>query len=271
MTTTATAGTSPPSEVMTGKDFLFYRGALGSLNWHHAGTLCILVSLDRTFEIAWGTQCLHTRIALVPPGVRHRLDFYDRNAIALYFDPHHPSFAGLRNVNPSNCSVIGGWSKSWAQIAEALSSQEMLKLDHSRLNDCFARVLAQWTLPDGRCAPGRLASLVKQFATEMPLENLEKSMSVLAKEVELSTSRLTHLLGDEFGVGLRRIKQYYQFKLAVRSLAQGASFTQAAHYAGFSDSAHFSRAHKATFGRSPQRLYGGGIRWSAAAADELQE
>jgi AraC-like DNA-binding protein len=62
------------------------------------------------------------------------------------------------------------------------------------------------------------------------------------------------LIKSELGVGVRRLKQHYRFKLVARAAAEGKNLTAAAHAAGFADSGHFSRTFLETFGLSPSKV-----------------
>jgi len=67
----------------------------------------------------------------------------------------------------------------------------------------------------------------------------------------LSKSSFTTLFRTTFGMPLRRYVLWRRLYLAVQAIGRGADATAAAHTAGFSDSAHFSRTMKSNFGVSP--------------------
>ena len=66
--------------------------------------------------------------------------------------------------------------------------------------------------------------------------------------VHLSGSRLRHLFVEQTGLAFRTYLVWLRLVRAVDLYSQGRSLTEAAHEAGFSDSAHFSRIFKRTFG-----------------------
>ena len=77
----------------------------------------------------------------------------------------------------------------------------------------------------------------------------------VAKAARLSESHLAHLFSEQIGVPLRRYILWLRLRAAVEGAAAGASLTDAAHAAGFSDSAHLSRSFKETFGVTPSFLF----------------
>lgn len=77
----------------------------------------------------------------------------------------------------------------------------------------------------------------------------------LAASLGLSTSRFLHLFRSELGITYRRMEVWIRLAKAVAAIEQFDSLTDLAHEFGFSDSAHFSRAFKETFGSSPSAYF----------------
>ncbi len=71
----------------------------------------------------------------------------------------------------------------------------------------------------------------------------------LAKEVDLSEGRLTHLFKQEVGMPVRRYILWLRLQKAVIHIINGSIFTDAAYFAGFADSAHLSRTFRKMFGQ----------------------
>ncbi|MFJ5489383.1 helix-turn-helix domain-containing protein, partial [Hansschlegelia beijingensis] len=83
----------------------------------------------------------------------------------------------------------------------------------------------------------------------------EEGVSVpeLARLCGLSASRLQHLFASEVGVPIRRYRAWSRMRGAIAEIVAGASFTQAAHAAGFADQAHFAHDFRRTFGAAASR------------------
>jgi len=72
-----------------------------------------------------------------------------------------------------------------------------------------------------------------------------------ARAVHLSTGRLRHLFMQETGTTFRAYVVWQRLLHASATMMDGASWTEAAHAAGFADSAHLSRSFRRMFGVSP--------------------
>jgi AraC-like DNA-binding protein len=81
-------------------------------------------------------------------------------------------------------------------------------------------------------------------------------VSQLASAIGVSVSRLTHVFTREVGIPLRSYARWLRLVTAIEYLADGATITQAAHAARFSDAAHFSRVFKQMFGLPPSDVVG---------------
>ena len=69
-----------------------------------------------------------------------------------------------------------------------------------------------------------------------------------AQESGLSLGRFRHLFAAEVGMPFQRYVLWRRLLVAFEALHAGRNVTDAAHTAGFSDSAHFARTIKAMFG-----------------------
>ena len=76
----------------------------------------------------------------------------------------------------------------------------------------------------------------------------------VAAAVALSESRLRHLFVAETGCTFRAYLLWLRINLAIEAVMAGASWTDAAHEAGFADSAHLTRTHKKVFGIEPSAI-----------------
>lgn len=74
------------------------------------------------------------------------------------------------------------------------------------------------------------------------------SAQSLAQAAHLSLSQLERLFVSQLGVPVRRLVMWRRLRLALDLALNGHTLTQAAHGAGFADSAHFSRTMKQLFG-----------------------
>lgn len=77
------------------------------------------------------------------------------------------------------------------------------------------------------------------------------TLAQVAAAVHLSPSRLRHVLVEETGTTFRGLVLWLRILRALKVITAGRSWTEAAHMAGFADSAHLSRTFRRMFGVSP--------------------
>lgn len=77
----------------------------------------------------------------------------------------------------------------------------------------------------------------------------------IARHVNLSESRLCHLFTEQVGIPLTKYTLWARMKVALREMLKpDVTLSNAAHKAGFTDHAHFTRTFKRMFGVSPSLL-----------------
>ena len=90
------------------------------------------------------------------------------------------------------------------------------------------------------------------------LEGLDKDgldVPSAAARVRLSESRLTHLMTETLGAPPRTWRAWFRLRCAIgETLFTGATLTQAAHRAAFTDSAHLTRTSRRLMGVAPAQL-----------------
>ncbi len=93
--------------------------------------------------------------------------------------------------------------------------------------------------------------LIKQNKTAKSL-----LLANLAKKVHLSPDRLSHLFKAQVGIPIQKFIIWNRLKTAVAFILKDQlNLTQAAHKAGFYDSAHFSKHFKEMLGIKPSTVY----------------
>ncbi len=80
------------------------------------------------------------------------------------------------------------------------------------------------------------------------------TLSDVAASAALSPGRFRHLFVRETGAAFRPYVLWLRLNVAIECSMRGGSWTEAAHEAGFADSAHLSRTFKRMFGMNPATL-----------------
>ena len=120
----------------------------------------------------------------------------------------------------------------------ALEARDLLRAGRAAVESLVPDAKA--TLPDPR-----IQRIIDYAASHLD-EALTLSSS--SADVHLSESRLRHLFVEQTGLAFKTYVLWLRLMRAVNDYSLGKSLTEAAHAAGFSDSAHFSRTFKRTFG-----------------------
>jgi AraC-like DNA-binding protein len=220
-----------------------FDGRLGKLRQHSHAVLALLVGVERPFRLVTAEGVSACAVAVVPAAVLHELDFHGRRTLVVYVEPHASDYAAFHRGAAGRCPqrdhLNAAWQGALATWSSAQDARALLAVARAEFGDEHARL-------DPRVS--RLATCFSRG------ELLDAPLASMASRLRLSSSRLVHLLTDELGVGVRRLKQHYRFKQVALGAASGENLTTAALAAGFADSGHFSRTFAETFGLSPSQV-----------------
>ncbi|MEV4188993.1 helix-turn-helix domain-containing protein, partial [Streptosporangium canum] len=75
----------------------------------------------------------------------------------------------------------------------------------------------------------------------------------LAARAGVSASRLGHLFAEHLHLSYPAWRRWARLLHAIEQVRRGATLTEAAHAAGFADSAHLTRTCRAMFGITPSQ------------------
>lgn len=206
---------------------------------HHA--LQIAVALRTPFHLSCAGDDLALEGAIIAPGTPHRLDSRGGEVAVLLVEPE------LAAAREAMARLLGG--KAYAP----LPMEEMRQLRAFCLGDgtpSHAHMLGLLA-PGARNVPERDPRIAALQERLRALPEKRASLGAIAAEMGLSESRLTHLFKEETGVSFRRYLLWLRLGDAMARALAGASLTDAAHAAGFADSAHLSRTCREMFGINP--------------------
>ncbi len=108
------------------------------------------------------------------------------------------------------------------------------------------KIVDQWSaIVMPKAADGRVHRMIAFAGTHL---DGKLSLPSAADHINLSPSRASHLFVENTGLAFKTYVLWLRLERAVELYASGKSLTEAAHEAGFADSAHFSRTFRRTFG-----------------------
>jgi len=220
------------------------------LHRHHAAQLAVGLEGLLGIQGHGGDHWRRARAFYVPPDVSHRLDSGQTACAILYLDPESVQCERA-------CQRFGGCDISAVELGgEAMKRLAGLLGRESgpeQINDVCAGLLKDEMRPAPRELDARL-----QRVLDWVDGNLTKDIrqSEAAAVAGVSESWLSHRFGVDIGVPLRRYILWRRLRTAVQAAMAGNTLTEAAHKAGFSDSAHLTRTFRESFGVAPSFLFG---------------
>lgn len=242
-----------------------YLGPAANLSAHRNAVGVIALGLEGPFGVAEspGTPSGKYRMCrsvIIPPNTLHH--FADTRGLMgfIYVDALSRDLRQLGESAAERLPHAGFDLADEAPLIEALRG-----LAAGSIAWQAARVVLERLLLGNDDAPvdRRVASALSLLHSH-PGERV--SLGSLASRAGLSESRLRRLFKAATGVPLRRYRIWVAMRMAIQSLARGASITTSAMDAGFASSAHFSTAFREMFGMEPSRLTRGGLGLEGARA-----
>lgn len=212
-----------------------FHGRAGQQDWHHHQAHQISIGLDSPVLVETPLGA-HTGSAIfIPAGLKHRISA--SRVLSIYIDVLSEEARALRATEEAR--VIEITQGDIAPIIEALRETE-----HTE-TQVRAGVRQALRLSDPPPPDPRLAGVIEV------LRKGQIGRKEMAALVHLSPTRFSHWFVEQTGLPLRSYAKWLRLMQALQHLAKGVRMTEAAHEAGFSDSAHFSRTFRMLLGIDP--------------------
>jgi AraC-like DNA-binding protein len=204
---------------------------------HHA--LEIIVSIDGVIEIedAFG-NALASQVVLVLPDQLHQTTTTGEAAFIFIEPESELAKTMLTTFKPA---------QSVQSIEGRMSEADRKVFTSGSIPKALSKVINSVNLIDDRIQ--RVTDFFRSHITTH-----EFNLEMLAGIACLSTSRFTHLFKDRVGIPIRPFILWCRMRVAITSVLAGMTLTQAAHEAGFSDTAHLSRTFMDMFGVNPSAV-----------------
>ncbi|MDP3227253.1 MAG: AraC family transcriptional regulator [Acidovorax sp.] len=225
-----------------GADRALYVGDLPATGWHCHAAPVLLMGLSGRFALHWESGPVESCYsALVDAGVQHLLDPCGEHVALMYLEPDSREARSLRGFFARQGGVM---------LDVAVPSRARSATD-ARLRNFDLQALLRLPCGDGSPLDPRVARSLRALRSP---QDARLARDGLASGVQLSPSRFNHLFRAEMGVSLRSYRVWSQVRLALAGLAVSPRLTDAALHGDFSDSAHFSRMFRQTFGMTPSSV-----------------
>lgn len=235
---------------------------LGEVRRHRHACAALLVGLDGAFELRGPRARVRTRAAFVPAGLEHALDCGDTSMATLY------TFA-LTGETEALAATLGCSTRALAvdlHLPAGLRAWLRGLYDAPPDLEATASALRARLLSGAHAAGGQVDPRVRAALERVrAAPEATTSLAALASELELSPTRLMHLLEAELAAPWRGLRRWERMRVLAAHVGAGESLTTAGLAAGFYDSSHLCRSFRSAFGVPPSRVLHGGSRIRAAA------
>lgn len=255
------AGRMSRTNASTGRIYFWHGGSLwigrgqGRTEWHehHAHQLAIAPEGSFRFRTGADGPWQSFEGAVVPSHCTHQFEADAGPMAHLFVEPESRAGRALTQRYGAE-SVAALPAQDSRAAARALFAVFEATPERARMVDAATRVLATLcgatTEPDAALDPRLVRAL------EYVRSNLHGpvSLGAAAGAAALSDSRFRHLFVAQTGCSFRAYVLWLRIKHAIEAVTAGASWTEAAHGAGFADSAHLARTHRRMFGIEPTAI-----------------
>ncbi len=211
---------------------------------HKHGMLQFFLCMDEEMEILVAQEKLRCTAMIVNKNVKHAFKTQNKLHLTIVFEPTSIIGMGLSKMlndrdyyllNESECAILQEAAKNMVAEYNKKTYQLFLQeIHHLCKVDCRQTILDE-----------RIISLMRL------LDNCnceEHIIEKYAKEVNLSTSRLSHLFREQVGIPLKSYLTLHQMECAFFALLNGENITNAAMRAGFDSASHFAATVKKNMG-----------------------
>jgi AraC-like DNA-binding protein len=197
--------------------------------------------------------------AIVLPNCPHRTIGPDTWRALILIDPQTPHAIQIRQRHAAARGIVPIDGADWRFCVDTLAGFRHEPQRIEQADAVIERIATRFSGPITHTTPAdpRIAAMQASIRRAQPGQ---LNVAWLANQLRISESRLSHLFKREMGIPLQRYLLWYKLAQAAFCVGRGMSLTEAAEAQGFADSAHFSRAFRATFGITPSQVLRRGAR-----------
>lgn len=253
-------------EVETAPGRLVIVGTIGEAGEHAHAAVQVLVCDSGTVLLGDGRTELAVRAAVIPAGHAHRVRPTPTAAdaptgVMVYLDAHARGGRALHDA------AARGGVACWAEAAAVFADEDAAPGE-----------------PAGPASPARVLRALNRFGASVPEAARHPALTAalallpsavadgpvrigeVAARTGVSASRLGHLFAEQLGWSFPAAVRWARLHAAIAAARGGANATEAAHAAGFADSAHLTRVFKAMFGITPSQAQAA-AHWTTPARE----
>lgn len=230
---------------------------LGKVNrneFHHHFALQITIGIDDSFEMYTEKGKVISDSLILHPDVAHRLDSKDKPVLIFLLSPGSTlgHFLHKHLTSQSAEDFKDEWVDYLRMFVRDLYKKEIN--EKTFLSACI-NSMAEF---NKRCLKSEHKMDKRVLASLQYLDRHTREvvpLKEMAEEMCLSESRFQHLFKEETGITYSRMQLWKRLLKSFDYMRTSKSLTEMAHQAGFSDSAHYSKTFKESFGFAPSEVF----------------
>lgn len=231
-------------KIFLSKDF-YYLQSLG-FNFEEHKHIAPQISLaEPGCSVSWQEQ--KGAALFFPPEVKHCVKS-EHMFHTFLVNPVHPKTRKFKG-DSKTCRLF----EPPADVLKTLTEFSFLSQDEKLLESSLETLLTQLTGDVADPLDERIAEVVQYIED---LDQKRVAAGELAEQIALSESRFLHLFKEELHTTVRKYLLWKRTMDGARLVVEGRSITDAAHAAGFTDSAHLARVFKSMFGSTLSSAFG---------------
>jgi AraC-like DNA-binding protein len=229
----------------------------GRSEWHdhHAHQLALALEGEFRFRADRKVPWTVFEAAIVPSHCPHEFELDGVTVAHLFVEPESVEGRALsRCFDPGEISALP--SSAARRVADALLDAFRRNADAGAMRSLARSAVATLAGTTAAKAAGLESDVRISRALDFIRSRVRAPVSLAdaAAAATLSPSRFRHLFVQETGTSFRAYLLWLRINVAIEAAMAGASWTEAAHEAGFADSSHLTRTHKRMFGIGPTAI-----------------
>jgi len=225
-----------------------FLGRGGETPYHSHNAFKLVLSLeDRSICVDGPRGCEQGEVVMVRANQNHRVRTFGATVAVLFVEPEGPVGRAL--------SAIDRRGGRWPTVTDGHREGLRLLVDRAAPAPAFEAAYQGLLDTLASSAPPVAAPLDRRVRATLHLLRAAETEGArtadLARRVDLSASRLAHLVQTELGLSVARYRRWRRLRKAAELIALGAAITDTAHESGFADGAHLSRTFVEMLGITP--------------------
>ncbi len=220
---------------------------------HHA--VQIIIGLDSGFRLKSGQVSKKYQAAIIAPNTSHQLDGQGAWQLILLLEPETTLAIHVIQKYLEDTEIKALDFSMLALPLNRLRHEQEITKECETFQGFYDDILHQLLGEEPAPKKSIDSRILEAIRLLQRLDIEEAPTKELAKKVYLSESRLAHLFKEEMGIPIRRYLLWSRLLSAINTISRGENFTNAAHAAGFADSAHLSRTFKKMFGLTLKEIF----------------